>query len=397
MYPENIDKFIDIIYSQTDTIGIENKEKKLNYIKEGNWKKRAGGKLNDSNTSRIDFIQFKPEFKVILTNPKEKITEWLKVLGYINFSYTNDSIYGEILIDKIPVILNITTIINDENIKQIIVFKNISDNPILLSKIKKVLYKTTYCTHCEACEIECPTGALKVEPKVTIDSNKCIHCGRCSEINEKGCLLAKSINISEGNIKNSSNMKSSGIDKYSTFGLREKWLSQYFQNIENYFETGNNDLGTKMIPALTHWLRDADLLNRTDKNSSETAILLKEFYQHKTNFTWEIIWINLAYNSTITNWYVGNVQYNRSYSKNELLAMLQNDYPNYGAGTLKNPLGALLNTFDESSLCSVLELSQLKKKGNAIDTIIKKPYESIDSITVAYSLYRYANSKTATI
>ena len=39
MYPENIDKFIDIIYSQTDTIGIENKEKKLNYIKEGNWKK----------------------------------------------------------------------------------------------------------------------------------------------------------------------------------------------------------------------------------------------------------------------------------------------------------------------------------------------------------------------
>ena len=74
LYPENIDKFIDIIYIQTDTIGIESKEKKLNYIKDGNWKKRAGGKLNDSNTSRIDFIQFKPEFKVILTNPKEKIT-----------------------------------------------------------------------------------------------------------------------------------------------------------------------------------------------------------------------------------------------------------------------------------------------------------------------------------
>jgi phosphoadenosine phosphosulfate reductase len=135
------------------------------------------------------------------------------------------------------------------------------------------------------------------------------------------------------------------------------------------------------------------LLNRTDKKTSETAKLLIEVYQHKTNFTWEIIWINLAYNSTITNWYVGNVLYNRSYSKNELLAMLQNDYPNYGAGTLKNPLGALLNTFDESSLGIVLELSQLKKKGNAIDTIIKKPYESIDSISVAYSLYRYANSK----
>jgi 3'-phosphoadenosine 5'-phosphosulfate sulfotransferase (PAPS reductase)/FAD synthetase/ferredoxin len=393
LYSNNIDKFIDIIIYQTDTIGIENKEKKINYIKEGNWKKRAGGKLNDSNISRIDLIQFKPEFKVILTNPKEKITEWLKVLGYINFNYANDIISGEILIDKIPVLVNITTIKHDENIKQIIVFKNISENPILLSKIKKVLYKTTYCTHCEACEIECPTGALQVEPKVSIDSNKCIRCGRCYEINEKGCLLAKTIYISEGNIKNSSNMKSSGIDKYSTFGLREKWLSQYFQNIENYFETGHNDLGTKMIPALTHWLRDAELLNRIDKKSSEIAKLLIEVYQHKPNFIWEIIWINLAYNSIITNWYVGNVLYNRSYSKNELLAMLQNEYPNYSAGTLKNPLSALLNTFDESSLGNVLKLSQLQKKGNAIDAIIRKPYENIDSFSVAYSLYRYANSK----
>ncbi len=188
-------------------------------------------------------------------------------------------------------------------------------------------------------------------------------------------------------------MKSSCIDKYSTFGLREKWLRQYFQNIENYFETGNNDLGTKMIPAFIHWLRDAELLNRTDKSPSKTGILLKEVYQHKPNFTWEIIWINLAYNSTIVNWYIGNVLYNKSYSKNELLAMLQNYYPNYSIGTLRNPLGALINTFDESSLGNVLLLTQLKKKGNSVDAIIKKPYETIDSITVAYSLYRYANSK----
>jgi hypothetical protein len=59
----------------------------------------------------------------------------------------------------------------------------------------------------------------------------------------------------------------------------------------------------------------------------------------------------------------------------------------------KKSIRRITQYFDESSLGSVLELSQLKKKGNAIDTIIKKPYESIDSITVAYSLYRYANSK----
>jgi phosphoadenosine phosphosulfate reductase len=99
---------------------------------------------------------------------------------YTNLNYTNDNIYGEILIDKIPVIVSIKTLNNDGSIKQIIVFKNISENPIIISKIKKVLYKTTYCTHCEACEVECPTGALKVEPTVIIDYNKCIHCGKCS-------------------------------------------------------------------------------------------------------------------------------------------------------------------------------------------------------------------------
>jgi phosphoadenosine phosphosulfate reductase len=76
-----------------------------------------------------------------------------------------------------------------------------------------------------------------------------------------------------------------------------------FSEIENYFETGNNDLGTKMIPAFIHWLRDAELLIEQIKAQVKRNPL-KEVYQHKPNFTWEIIWINLAYNSTIVNWYI---------------------------------------------------------------------------------------------
>lgn len=393
IYPKEINNFVDIIYNQTDSIGIDTKEKKLNYIKTGNWKKRAGGKLNDSNSSRIDFIHFKPDFKTIITNPKEKITEWLKVLGPLNLTVLGDNISGEILIDKIPFTVNITSIKGNLSTKQVIVFKNINEDPILISKIKRVLYKVTFCTHCEACEVECPTGALSVNPQVIINSSKCIHCGQCSDINEKGCLLAKSINVSEGNAIKSSNMKSSGIDKYSTFGLREKWLNQFFDNLDNYFESGNNDLGTKMVPAFVHWLRDAELLNRTDKTPSDIGSLLKRIHSFKINTVWEIVWINLSYNSSIVNWYVGNVEFNRSYSKNELLSMLEKEFPNYGSGTLRNPLGALINTFDESALGSNLKLGQIKKKGNAVELISKQAYELINPISVAYSLYRYANNK----
>lgn len=392
-YPQSIKNYIDIIYNQTDAIGIEKKEKKINYIKEGNWKKRAGGKLNCTNNSRIDFIQIKPQFKAIITNPKEKITEWIKVLGLLNFKVDKDIIRGEILIEKSTVIFSIVTIYNSENTKQIIVFENLKDDPFLISKIKKVLIKTTYCVHCEACEIECPTGALKVEPNVTIDSNKCIHCGCCTDINEKGCLVAKSINISEGNLKITTNMKTSGIDKYSTFGLRERWISQYFNNIDNYFEAGNNDLGTKMVPAFIHWLRDAELLNRNDKIPSEIGNLLKNIYANKLNCVWEIIWINLSYNSNIVKWYVETIEWNRLYLRNELLVMLQDAFQDYGAGTLRNPLGALMNTFDESPLGNILKLGVLRKKGNAIESILKQTSDLISPITVAYSLYKYADNK----
>ena len=44
---------------------------------------------------------------------------------------------------------------------EVIKFDNIGRDIIAQSKVKKVLYKATYCVHCGACEVECPTGALK--------------------------------------------------------------------------------------------------------------------------------------------------------------------------------------------------------------------------------------------
>lgn len=396
LYPEKINKFIDLIYNQTESIGIDAPEKKISYLKEGNWKKRAGGKLNESNASRIDFIQKTPFYKVIITNPKENILEWLKVIGTLHFISDSDEIKGEIYVDKINVPFQISNNRIGERLKQIVIFKNISENALLISKIRKVLYKTTYCNHCEACEVECPTGALSVEPRVKIDSKKCIQCGKCTDITTKGCLLASAINTSEGNQKNTKGMRSSGIDKYSTFGLRERWLTQYFNNIDDYFVSGNNDLGTKMVPAFSNWLRDAELLNRTDKNPSEIGNILKDLYFKNPELVWELIWVNLSYNSLITQWFIKNAKFDIPYSKNELLAMLQNDFPDYGTGTLKNPLSALANTFDESPIGNNLNIGQIRKKGNAIESITRKSYENLDSISVAYSLYRFSQHKNRT-
>ena len=49
--------------------------------------------------------------------------------------------------------------------------------------------------------------------------------------------------------------------------------------------------------------------------------------------------------------------------------------------------------FDESALGNSLKLGQIKKKGNAVEAIQKLSYEFVDPISVAYSLFRYANDK----
>ena len=69
-------------------------------------------------------------------------------------------------------------------------------------------------------------------------------------------MMAKSLNISEGG--KSMSTKFTSIDRYNRFGLREKWLNQYFLNPQSYFQ-GENDLGIKMVPAFINWLKDSEI------------------------------------------------------------------------------------------------------------------------------------------
>ena len=50
----------------------------------------------------------------------------------------------------------------------------------LLPGFATVLQKSVACVGCQACEAECPTGALRASiGGVIIDETKCIHCLRC--------------------------------------------------------------------------------------------------------------------------------------------------------------------------------------------------------------------------
>ncbi len=385
-YPQSIDNQLHFIKSQLSQSGVHDIE---NYIKSGNWKKRAGGKNTMIETSRIDIICEKPNLEVVLTNPNEKYFEWLKTLGKLNISTYEDKIIGELHTKKRNINFEIAENASNGQIKTKFIFFNIEDDPILLSRIKKVLNKCTFCIHCESCEVECPTGALLTFPQILIDANKCNHCGNCLEFSEKGCLYSKSLNISEGG--NKMKINRANIDRYSGFGLRENWLLSFFTNIENYFESMHG-LGSKQVPAFINWLRDGELLNRNDKKPTEIGLLLSNLYNLSPNVVWEIIWINLAYNSTIVEWYIKEIQWNSNFSKKELESILQSSFPESRERTLHNGLEAIVNMFKECPLGNKFNLGQVIKMGQ--ETIIKKlPHENVSLIAVAYSLYRFALEK----
>lgn len=83
---------------------------------------------------------------------------------------------------------------------------------------------------------------------------------------------------------------------------------------------------------------------------TELAKILKPVYASNPLLVWQIIWTNLSFNSSIVNWYVTATKNDIKYTKNELVELLKEDYPNLKGATLKNPVDALVNTFVNSPL-----------------------------------------------
>ena len=183
----------------------------------------------------------------------------------------------------------------------------------------------------------------------------------------------------------------SGINRYNDgMGLREVWLKKYFASYETFFNNDNHGLNPRyQIPPFTNWIREAGILNTSDKSISEIGKLMSEAYSENPQIIWEIIFINLTENSEITKWFYSNVAYDRNYTKQELEIMIQDSFPDLKDRTLKNPLNSLLNTFKESPLGTTVPVAVLTNV-NRKPGIIRKPHNELSLVAAAYSLYRYA-------
>ena len=379
-------EYIPLIKDYARNRGLSNEKDLDKFVSEGQWKKRAGGKGLTSE-SAINFSQTFKSFKSVSIKPTSSFLQWIKILGDVSYHEKNNLIKGELNLDG----KFVSFTIKKNNDKEIIEFFDIQNDVKLQSKLKKILNKSTYCVGCGVCDIECNQGALKTNPKASVDSTLCDNCGNCIEFVAHGCLRAKSLYDSVGG--KTMTKRTSGIDKYSTFGLREEWLEEFIEYGDEWLE--NNSLGPKQIPAITNWLTEANLIERKTNKTTKLGSELKILFKNDPDFVWGVIWINLYHDSKIVGWYCDNIEWGNNIAREDLLERLMDSYPDLSKGTLNNALSALINTFDNSPLNDLFGLGHLTKKGRAVKFIDKNGVDDeLDKWLVAYSLYKLKEIKS---
>ena len=400
LYPEVSKPFIEVIEKMAKNIGLDSKEKIDKYISSGNWKKNAGGKGLMDDPTRMDIISKEPDYECVIHNPKQDWKVWMNTIGNYVIDTPGDGNYiGSIKFEDQIMRFSIK---ESEDIIRAKMYGT-NGNVFLTSYMNKVLRKTAFCERCGVCEAECPTGALVIrKDKLSLDTSRCIHCHNCYNVNSYGCILASRKMVSQGgNFVNAKSVRSSGVDRYSTFGLRESWVSNLFAVGDDWF-LEYKGLGPKMVPAANNWFRDAEIMDPKDKKLSDFGREVQRLYNRNPFLAWQIIWINLCFNSYPVQCYVQDCVSSINYRKSDLITLLQYRFPDLSETTLGNPAGALINMFKNSPFgCEKeeIEFSDYSLKMGVLsllgkESVIKKVgTDNISHISICYLLYKIAEKE----
>lgn len=397
IYPDISKKYIAVIEDMARNLGLSSKKKINEYISSNNWQKNAGGRGLIPDGSRVDLISKEPNFECVVIQPKSDWRIWLHAMCEFVSSESDGIVRGQ---------MNFTgelfrfTVTEANNTVRFTVEGTVN-KPALHGLLSRVLTKTAGCELCGVCEAECPTGALTVRNKAEINKSMCIHCHKCLEVSSRGCLIAHRKQINEGGmLVKSANMRTSGIDRYSTFGLRDEWVDVFFDKGDSWFGTYPN-LGTKMIPAAKNWLREAELIDEKGNKVSAKFDIMKELYDRNKLAAWQVIWVGLSFNSAIVNSFVKSIKQDVQYTRDDIVAIMRDDFPLLNDNTIKNPTNALITMLrysplgcltNETSDAQNIYVAELQMSGNTTRGIRRISPVYVSMPALIFLLYKEAHA-----
>lgn len=246
------------------------------------------------------------------------------------------------------------------------------------------VHKAIACTGCNACEAECPTGALQLTKdarsgKVTvfIDEETCIHCMRCYAPND-GCWRYYSKRYA-----GATTMNISGINKYISFGLKPEWLEVLANEGANFRET--TALGNRMVPSAVTWFREAGLIEDSKTITSTSLLEVGRKRGFSDLLFWHLLWVRLANISPLVKWYVCNTDFDTGYLMKRIDEKLAQSVES--PSVRKGALGSLGQLIKNSPLGEGdTGLIETKMKGRTLEKLTRRSH-SVDPLVILYGLY----------
>jgi phosphoadenosine phosphosulfate reductase len=351
------------------------------YLEEGNWKGRAGGRYLSAGGNRV--IEHVEGSKVTFTlrQPSEDWQKWARTLG--SLVRTGE---GQGRIERNGSTYRYTMQRLD-NSNVIVIDGLASADRYVRRSFRAVAIKSTYCTHCQSCQVECPNGALDIGSHVQVSDN-CTACGSCLDLQGESCLAAKSLATSEEGLNMSGKYREI-LHTYQHFGLEREWLKDFLLNPQDWVSRSN--LGNRQFDAMVTWLRHSELIE-----GSRSSFVLTELGEQLTRrgvddlVTWAVIWANLARNSVPVRWYVTSLPWGSAMTKAEWVSRLGETHQ-HSESTRKNAMTALFGLLTRTPLGGKLGLGEPTGRGKQTGgTLYKKGWSDPEPAAILYSLYRYA-------
>ncbi len=347
------------------------------YVEDGGWKARVGGRGLANGGERVFERIENNHITFTIRDCRQKWISVACILGTI--VEHNEGKYTQIIGGKT---YEFTLENIDENVIVVSYFPYSSMDRFLISRLRGIASKVSFCIGCKTCMVKCPTGAFIIQPNgaIAIRENLCIHCSKCIDEMDKGCLVADNLKIQSGG---SATMKN--LDPYRGFGFRQEWLAHFIEEGIDCFNKGV--LGTVQYNSLRSQLRDANIIQAEKVDGANQFVItplgmkICKFGPYNP-FTWAIIWANLAYNASAFRWYCTNVEIGEAVEKGDLVVRMGE------ISSKRNRENAVNSIFDT---CKSSPVGAVLQQGIPIDkSYLRSGWEYPHGVALLYALYLYA-------
>jgi len=280
IYPQRMKKWREFLIDHVRRSGKSDAEA---YVDTGGWKTRAAATNRQSPHTKLK-RHGKPcegdvETRYELTRPvTATLHEMFKPLGILvpisdpqlGYFVVEDQKTGEKLFQfqALP----------GQPYLRVVVLKS-RGKRLFLQQIERQIRKFQACVACRGCVGVCPTGALSLAPHVTVSSEKCIRCLKCSRFTNYGCVALNSLHAS----KEIGRKKRMSVDFHLNFALKRSTLSKALQAYITNPQISRDEqmsvigVGYKAVAGYVGWLHHTGLRDSNKRTVRELGKLIHEY------------------------------------------------------------------------------------------------------------------------